>query len=182
MPRSSNPSSWGKLKERLARSTPAELLTILRDLHDLSPENRRFLQARFLSTGADLEHYRQQVRDAIYPATFGRRPTSIAAAKRAIMLYERATADPVGTLDLRLTFVEEGTAQALDLGVDDERYFDSLASMVTMVLDSYSRLPAETREEFLPRLERLRDVASPLGWGYGDFVRDALAYISVDDE
>lgn len=177
MPRSSKPPSWGKLKQRLARASTAELLKILRDLHDLSQENRRFLQARYLPADGDIARYRQQVRDAIRPDPFSRRPISIVTAKRVIRQYERATADPAGTLDLRLTFVEQGTAQAVDLGFGDERYFASLESMLTVAVESLHRLSDEARDRFLPRFARLRVEAGQLGWGYGDFVSEAVTDI-----
>lgn len=174
MPRSSNQPPWSELKQRLARKTLPELLKILRDLHDLSPANRRFLQARLLPADGDIERYRQQLRDAIYPDPFSRRPISVAAAKQVIRQYQRATADPIGTLDLRLTFVEQGTEQAVDLGFGDERYFASLESMLTVALESVRALPVEESHRFLPRIARLRDNASRIGWGYGDFVEDAV--------
>lgn len=155
--------------------TPPELLKVLRDLHDLSSANRRFLQARFLPADEDIERYRQQVRDAIYPDPFSRRPISVAAAKQVIRQYQRATADPIGTLDLRLTFVEQGTAQAVDLGFGDEPYFASLESMLTVALESVRALPVEESHRFVARIARLRDSASQIGWGYGDFVDEAVA-------
>jgi len=169
--------SWTGVKRLLAHASPAELMKLLRELYDLSPENRRFLQARFLSPTGEIDVFRRQIRDALWPDAFSRRPASIAAAKRVIHLYARATGDEVGTLDLRLTFLEYGTAYAVDVGLDDERYFDSLMSMVDQVVGSLGRMPAEAAEQFHPRLAHLLDRGSHLGWGYGDYLQERLAAV-----
>jgi ribosomal protein L29 len=181
MPRLSKPPSWGQVKQRLARMSVAELLSLIRDLQKLSADNRRFLETRLLSPNGEIERYRRQVAEAIYPDTFSRRPISIAAARRAIRQYEAATDDPISALDLSLTFVEQGTAQAVDLGYGDDRYFASLASMLRSALQIFSRLPDNARGQFRSRLVRLHNCGRPLGWGYGDFLSDALSDIVDDD-
>jgi hypothetical protein len=180
VPRSTKPPSWGLLKSRLARFSASELLSLVRDLHSLSAENRKFLETRLLSPTGDVGRYRQQVADAIYPDVFSRRVANISAARRVITQYETATDDAIGALDLRLTFVEQGTAQAVDIGYGDERYFASLESMLLSVLQKFGRLPEEARPPFLSRLERLRESGRSVGWGYGDFLSGELADI-VDD-
>jgi len=180
MARSSKPPSWGLLKARLARFSATELLTLVRDLHQLSAENRQFLGTRLLPPNDEIARYRQQLADAIYPDTFSRRPVSLLAARRVIRQYEAATDDPIGALDLRLTFVEQGTQQAADIGYGDERYFASLESMLASVLHKFARLPENARGPFHARLTRLRESGSSLGWGYGDFLSGELADL-VDD-
>jgi hypothetical protein len=163
------------LKARLLEQGQGQLLELIHDLHDLSPANRRFLEARFLSSDGQLERYRSQVEQAIYPDPLSKRPISVVAAKRAIREYERATADPIGTLDLRLTFVEAGTAQAVDLAYGDDGYFSALELMLGMVVEGLQRVPPDARDQFITRLRRLRDSGGRLGWGYGDFVCQLLA-------
>ena len=169
--------AWSLLKQVLGGMSGAEVMKVVRDLHDLSAENRRFLRDRLLSPDAGIEDYRQQIRDAIYPDPFSRKPISIAAAKRAIRLYARATGDLAGTLHLELSFVEDGTAHALDIGFGDDRYFAALESMLTSVLEKLPRLPRATAEQFRRRLEHLRDEGRVIGWGYGDFLSDRLAEV-----
>jgi len=53
--------SWANLKQKIKLWGRPELLALLKELHDLSPENRLFLQARLLpdaSNGDALEEYR----------------------------------------------------------------------------------------------------------------------------
>lgn len=167
--------SWGQLKKSLARMEAAELLHVIRDLHALSTDNRTFLETRFLPRSGEIERYRRRVSEALYPDPFSRKPISIAAARRAIRQYEVAARDPVGVLDLQLTFVEQGTAQAIDLGYGNDRYFASLESMLDAVLLSLrSRLPGVDRDGFGSRLIALRDSGQGLGWGFGDYLSGAL--------
>ncbi len=173
----SNATSWGALKDRLSKASPAQLLHLIRDLHALSSENRHFLEARFLPTDGQIEHYRRQVEEAIYPDPLSQRRVSITRAKRAIREYERATGDAEGAVDLRLTFVEQGTAQAVDLGFGDDDYFGALERMLETVLRALRHLPPPARGRYMVRLRRLRDTGGDLGWGYGDVLRASVPHV-----
>jgi len=166
--------SWNEVKRRIHGSDAGQLLELIRDLYQLNSDNRRFLEARFLMSEANLERYRRLVSEAIFPDPFGRRTTSIAEAKRLIREYEKATGDPVGVIELKLTFLEQGTNQALEFGCDDDQYFGALTSMVSSAIESLRKLPDDVKHRHIPRLENLRDRGSRLGWGYGDFLHDAL--------
>ena len=137
--------SWTELKRRIQGSDAGQLLELIRDLYQLNSDNRRFLEARFLMSEANLERYRRLVSEAIFPDPFGRRKTSIAEAKRLIREYEKATGDAVGVTELKLTFVEQGTNQALELGCDDDHYFGALASMVSSAIESLRKLPDDMK-------------------------------------
>src|ERR1039457_4011355 len=80
--------------------------------------------------------YRQFVADCLWPDPLRKRAkVQIAEAKRAISQYERATGDAAGTAELMLTFVEQGTGFAADLGYGDEDFFSSLEGMLARALD-----------------------------------------------
>jgi len=166
--------SWNEVKRRIQGSGAEQLLAVIGDLYQLNSDNRRFLEARFLTSEANLERYCLLVSEAIFPDPFGRHKTSIAEAKRLIREYEKATGDAAGVTELKLTFVERGTIQAVEFGCDDEHYFGAMASMISSAIASLRELPDDIRRRHIPRLETLRDRGSKLGWGYGDFLYDAL--------
>jgi hypothetical protein len=92
-----------------------------------------------------------------------------------ISQYERATGDAAGTADLMLTFVEQGTALAADLGYGDDGFFSALEEMLSRVLQALQRVTEEIRRTMRPRLIDLSELARNLGWGYGDFVVEHIA-------
>ena len=106
----------------------------------------------------------------------------ITEAKRAISQYERATGEPAGTVDLMLTFVEQGTAFADDVGYGDDSFFSALEGMLARALALLQQSTEELRHSVKPRLIRLADMARRLGWGYGDFVNEAIGYAVKSDE
>jgi len=167
--------TWSQVKATLKGHTPDELLALIRDLYRRSPANRRFLHARCVSSAEQLDEYRRLVAVAIAPDPLGTARVSLQAAKQAIRDYAKATKDRVGTAELMVTFVEEGTDYAADLGYCEDRYLRSLESMLEKVAAELSQLPEHERSDLLKRLDALRDTATLIGYGYGDVVDDVVS-------
>jgi len=167
--------SWSDVKTALKSKTTGEQIDLVRDLYRLSTDNRRFLHTRLLDPSVEFAEYRRQVADSIAPDPFGRGRISIAEAKSAIRAYRDASGDMAGTLDLMLVFVESGTEYCVDLGLDDEAYIDSLASMLDTALGMLGNMTPDKRTAFLSRLKRIADRARCVGWGWGDFAGDSIA-------
>src|SRR4051812_39997110 len=100
---------WSDIKGQLQSLEGAELVTLIQGLFKLSVENRAFLAARLLGASAGqalLQPYRDRIERAFY--TRGGKPQQVLRlgdGRKAIREYQAATADPVGTLELMLTFV-----------------------------------------------------------------------------
>jgi hypothetical protein len=121
---------WAELKIRLDTFDRKGLLGLVHDLYEASEGNRRFLQARFLSSAAAIEKYRRLILAAVFPDPLSQRPIRLRDAIAAITEYRRSTGDVAGSVDLMLTFVEAGTEQAVDLGYGDDAYFSALETKV----------------------------------------------------
>jgi hypothetical protein len=166
---------------RALRASPlgqrqSELVQLIGELYQLSDQNRRFLSARFGDRQNQIEEYRQKVVEAMFPDILRKgAKVRVADAKQAITEYQRATKDGIGTLDLMMTFVEEGTAFAAEFGYGDDAFFASLERMLSSVLEQYRANPAAVADVIEPRLLHLRELARDIGWGYGDAVADAVA-------
>jgi hypothetical protein len=172
---SSRPTKrWSAIRKCLDTFDRAGLLRLIEDLYRADANNRRFLESRLVGGAGVIEEYRRRVVDAVYPDPFSRRPISIRDASTAIAQYTKATGDHVGTTDLLLSFVEAGTEQAVDLGYGDEGYFAALERNLDAIDDAFDDLPEDVRAMFLSRLNRLRERAQHVGWGYGDYVADAV--------
>jgi hypothetical protein len=168
--------NWKTLRMRLAKLDTASLVAVVRDLYEASPDNRRFLHARLLGGRGELDKYRRLVEDAVFPDPLSRKPVRIAEAKRLIRHYGNATGDQVGVADLLLSAVAAGTEQAADLGYGNDSYFTSLLGMLGTAVGTIQRLPAKERPAFAKRLDSIAHRAAPVGWGYGDAVREMVAW------
>ena len=81
------------------------------------------------------------------------------------------TQNLTGTIDLMLTYVENGTEFTHEFGDINESFYNSLES----VLEEMAQLsPGEGSEhypQFRERIQRLTTHADHIGWGYGDALR-----------
>src|SRR6266567_5859002 len=176
---SGNRRRWSDVKSRLDTFDRQGLVDLVHDLYEAGVANRRFLHARFLPTGAALEEYRRLVTDAVYPDPLSQRPIRLRDANATITEYRRSTGDVAGSVDLMLTFVEAGTELAADLGYGDDGYFSALERKVDAIVNSLGALTAAARASAEERLDRVRDRASPIGWGYSDYLDDVVAKLQA---
>ena len=154
-------------------------MTLVHDLFKLSVENRALLAARLLGASAVrplLEPYGLRIEHAFYKRSgMPQERLRLADARKAIRDYRAATGDLAGTLDLMLTFVETGTRFTRNFGDIDEPFYNSLSSVLGEI--RHILKSEEGRGLYAPyrqRLLDLADLAEPIGWGYGDEVRDTV--------
>ena len=148
------------------------LINLLKDMYRASKDDQRFLHARLLDSQIELEKYSKLVEDAVYPNWRGQQPVRISEAKRLIRHYRQATRDIEGTVDLMLTFVEAGTAQAANLGYNEGRYFAALERTLDEIDDAFAELSPEWRRHAADRLQEIAFEAESIGWGYGDYAQE----------
>lgn len=169
--------SWSGVKSVLRAADQSALLAVIRDLYDASPDNRRFLHARFLDPGTELEHYRALILDAMYPNLFGRKPVRLGEAQRLVRHFEQATGDTDLTIDLMLTLVEAGTDLAADTGHGDEAYFRALEEMLSQAVTRVRGVGTAERVRWQERLNGIVNRSAATGWGYHDAARTIVASV-----
>jgi hypothetical protein len=170
----SGPRAFGTIRRTLQRMLPRELVLLIGELYSLSPENRRFLQSRFGDRSKQLADCRKLIADCMFPDVFRKDSrVRITDAKRAISQYQQATGDSAGTIELMLTFVEQGTELALDIGYEGASFFSALENMLSRAVNllRMGKLKQGTKD----RLLRLADSSRPIGWGFGFFVDDQIS-------
>ena len=153
-------------------SKPA-LIALVKDLHDASPDNRDFLLARFQAeddAGAALEKYRHKIVEQFFPSR-GDGKLKLAEARKAIRDYRKATGNLTGTIDLMLTYVENGTEFTHEFGDINEFFYNSLESVLNEMSQLLMCDGPELYPRFRERIRRLATHADGIGWGYGDAVR-----------
>jgi hypothetical protein len=153
-------------------SKPA-LIALVKDLYEVSPDNRHFLQARFQAeenTGEALEKYRRKIVDQFFPAR-GDGKLKLTEARKAIRDYRKATGNLEGTIDLMLTYVENGTEFTREFGDINEPFYNSLESVLNEMAQLLMKEGSEHYPKFRERVQRLATRADGIGWGYGDALR-----------
>lgn len=168
--------SWTTIRAQLATLDKPELLALVKDLYQAAPGNRDFLHARYSPQegGTEaLEAYRRKIVEQFFPARgFGK--LKLAEARKAIRDYRKATGQLVGTVELMMTYVENGAQFTQEYGDIDERFYDSVES----VLDELAALLlGEARAlypQFKYRLTHLKHMSDGIGWGFGDHVQEVV--------
>ena len=172
-----NTSNWSRIRPRLKGWSRPALVALLKDLYDASAANRDFVHARFQAhddTGEALERYRRKIVEQFFPKRgFGK--LKLAEARKAIRDYRKATGNIAGTIELMLTYVEQGTAFTLEYGDIDEPFYNSLDSVLHDMVTPLCRDGARLYPRFRDRIQQLAEDADGIGWGYGDSVGGQVA-------
>ncbi len=169
-------TGWQNIRRQLDDWSKPALIALVKDLHDASPDNRDFLLARFQAqddAGVALEKYRHKIVEQFFPAR-GDGKLKLAEARRAIRDYRKATGNLTGTIDLMLTYVENGTEFTHEFGDINESFYNSLESVLNEVAQLLVREGKELYPRFRERVQRLATRADGIGWGYGDALRDQM--------
>lgn len=166
--------SWNSVKAKLAGKNEAHLLTTIKELWNLSQQNKEFIVTKLKLQVPDdlLPRYRERVRHPFFPKR-GIGNLDLKSAKAAISEYFKVTGDLVGKLDLMLLYVESGTEFTNAYGDINERFYLSLES----TFDKFSQAVKENTNllsQFISRLKILRKKSRDIGWGYGDYICDEV--------
>lgn len=170
---------WSGISRQLKEWSRPALLALVKDLYDASPENRHFLHARFQAEeagGAALETYRRKIVEQFFPAR-GDGKLKLGEARKAIRDYRKATGNTIGTIDLLLTYVENGTEFTKDFGDINEAYYNSLESAAEEMKTLLFNEGPECYQTFRERIVRLEKFADHIGWGYGDYLRELIWFL-----
>jgi hypothetical protein len=173
--------TWAAIRKHLKDLEPEALLSLIKDLHDSSPGNRDFVQARITAAaggGAALESYRKRVTEPFYPAR-GEAKLKLGEARKAIREYHKATGDAAGTIELLLTYSEAGAEFTNDLGDIDDRFYDSLCSAMEDLADRLRKEGVTAWNTFSPRLGKLVSSTHGIGWGYHDHLSGVLSELEA---
>jgi len=172
-------SGWQNIRQPLNVWTKPALIALVKDLYDASPDNRDFVQARFQAEageGSALEKYRHKIVEQFFPARgFGK--LKLGEARKAIRDYRKATGNLTGTIDLMLTYVENGTEFTHEFGDINESFYNSLESVLNEMAQLLLGEGSELYPQFRERIQRLTIHADHIGWGYGDSLRDHVHHL-----
>lgn len=180
MPKAKNDSGgWSAVRPQLASWDKPALLALVKDLYAASEVGRDLVNARCRPTEsgeAVLEKYRRRIVEQFFPARgFGK--LKLGEARQAIRDYRKVTGNIPGTAELLMTYVENGAEFTQQFGDIDERFYNSVESVLHELA---ALLRGEARglyAQFADRLAKTAERASDIGWGFGDCVSDVVAQL-----
>ena len=171
-------SGWSSIRSQLNDWSKPALMALLKELYDHAADNRDFLEARFQAEdagGAALETYRRKIIEQFFPRHgSGIGKLKLGEARKAIRDYRKATGNLAGTLELMMTYVENGTRFTCEYGDIDEPFYNSMDSVLAELARLLVSEVPELYPRFEERLQQLEYAASNIGWGYCDSVREQV--------
>ncbi len=166
--------TWENIKDGVSKQPSKDLIKLIKELYDLNEQNSCFLDTRFSTTASPLTAYKRIIRQGIYPDALNQESFDVKSARRAISDFKKASDDPIYILELMVYYVEQGSQCTLDYGDIDERFYASIESMFEEVLKYLKKSTPEVVARFLPRLRTVVKEADGIGWGYYDYLADAI--------
>jgi hypothetical protein len=172
---------WTEVEEILQKAEQKELINLIRELYDHSVGDRMLINSRYLGErikkekGNLLEKHRKIIKEEFLPENAGKMRISV--AQRAINDYSNASGDFVGTLDLMLTYVEEGVQFARIFGVISDEFYDSVEGMLERFCELLKTEEGQKYYSlFRERLLKACRDSDSIGWGFGETI-----YVLVED-
>ncbi|MDP1993046.1 MAG: hypothetical protein Q8K00_18685 [Syntrophales bacterium] len=123
---------WSAVRQQLATWEKPALIALLKDLYEAAGENRDFIHTRCQAGdcgGEVLEKNRGKIVEQFFPAR-GDGKLKLEEARKAIRDYRKATGDLPDTAELLMTYVENGARFTHEYGDIDERFYDSMESVL----------------------------------------------------
>jgi hypothetical protein len=129
-----------------------------------------------------LEPYKTTIDRWVCPDVMRNQDISVAKAKKAISDYKKAIGRPEGQAELTVFYCESCMNLLGYCGMDDEGYFNALVRMFEQALKAITALEPGQQEDFVERLERVRNEGHNWGWGVGDDMDDLMAEYGFAEE
>jgi hypothetical protein len=176
------PGGWSAVRKQLATWEKPALLALVKDLYETAGVNRDFVHARCQAGecgGEALEKYRGKIVEQFFPAR-GEGKLKLGEARKAIRDYRRATGNILGTAELLMTYVENGTRFTDEFGDIDEQFYSSVESALEELAALLCGEAREMYPQFADRLARVEQMADGIGWGFGDYVADVVGQLEEE--
>jgi len=166
------------VKSLIKDLAPDELREVIAELCKLYPKNRQFLELHILSSNeANVEAITKEAKKKIYSHLYGNSmfaKIDLAGARKQVREYSKVLKDYPGQIaDLQLYYVETGTEITNEYGDMDERFYNSMESMLGSFCKQIQKHPVYYNK-FRDRLINLEAACEGIGWGYHDSVSDMI--------
>lgn len=158
-------------KRRLNSLEKAELVALVKDMMELSDDNKLFVRSVLAgSEGIEVEKYKKKISRALSFNKRGTKEWDIKEAKRILRYLEKASDDAMILADVYVYTVMEGKKITEAIGDLEERDYLSMKSFYENAAKWV--IVAEKQGHDISRLKdelyQVRLDARYIGWGYGD--------------
>ena len=161
--------TWIDVKKTLKNFENSQLIELLKELYQLSGENKNFFHARFNAGTVARQNYKKIILDCLYEDPMADNDDfDFDKADNAIKTYAKAANDNEGTADLMVYYVECGNKFTLDYGDINEVFYDALIEMYKKAIKTVLKLPKSKQTSLRKRLKQIMESADGIGWGYYD--------------
>ena len=170
--------TWQQIKKELTGYDSSDLLTVIKNLYDLSKQNQAFLMG-VVDQQASFEALKAPVIKAIAKAfdpPRGFPSFKPAQAKRAVYQFAKISSQHEA-LEMMLLFVQSGIQATTQYGDIDEAFYTSLEDMWENALElilQHRGLPGVVESQ-LPKLKKILATAQGFGWGFSDQMNDLFS-------
>jgi len=171
------------VRQHLTTWEKPELLALVKDLYEVAAENRDFIQARSKAGeggGETLEKYRGKIVDQFFTAR-GDGKLKLGEARKAIRDYRKATGNIPGMAELLMTYVENGARFTHEFGDIDERFYNSVESVLAELAVLLRGEARELYPQFSDRLAKVEQMTNGIGWGFHDFVANIVGKLEEEN-
>jgi len=110
----------------------------------------------------------------------GEAKLKLGEARKAIRDYRKATGDIPGTVELLMTYVENGAEFTHEYGDIDERFYSSVESALDELTALLRGAARETYPAFSERLAKVEQLTNGIGWGFHDYIADEVWQLEED--
>jgi hypothetical protein len=173
--------TWSDVKTAVQTFDRAGLQGLVQDLYALSKDNQTFLHTR-LSLGTDqLKPYKATISRWINPDMMRNQPISVSKSKKAIADYKKAIGHPAGLAELSIFYCEEALEFLGSCGMEDDGYYLALIRMYDQATNFVLSLPTVEWSAYIDRLDKLRLLASHVGWGLQEEFEDIWCAAGFDE-
>ncbi|AKB32903.1 hypothetical protein MSSIH_2213 [Methanosarcina siciliae HI350] len=175
---------WTRVEKILQKAENRELIDLIHELYEHSVGDRMLINSRYLGERTRtkknklLEKSRKIIKEEFLTE---KRLVKIhySTVERAINDYSNASGDFVGTLDLMLTYVEEGVQFARIFGIIDDEFYDSVEGMLDRLCELLKTNEGQKHYPlFRERLLKACRDSENIGWGF----EDAICVLVADIE
>ena len=166
--------TWSSIKVYLHSLDKSGLIDLIHRIYESDADIQQALAAKFIPSDPRINRIRKRIGNLVYPDPLGTLPIRAGDVLKTIKKFYMVSEDPCATSALLLDGIEAGTAQATDLGIEDETYFNTLGEMVRMLVTLQAELPRRDQRTIRDGLVRIYKTGKDVGWGHGEQLAEAV--------